>query len=558
MQEGVALIQLKQYDEAARVIQDFLKTSPEKELAAAAEFGLATIYKDTNKTDQAIQTFRAVRDKYAGTEQAEQAAFWVGQMLSNKGDAKGAITELKSFIAKYPKSEMVPPAILTLGQAQSAADQKAAAIETFKELATKHPKAEVAPFAYFQQAGILQADQKYAEVQAVMKDFIAKYPDHERVYAAYDYIAQIQVVEKQPQEAIATYEEYATKYANHPHAAIAILKVSDQWKKMADAMGRYLAIPEPQRPEWRKAYENSVAAAEKILEKYPESAEVAPALQNLLAAQKQFVLAKIKADANVESYFDELARKFADKPATANKIKFTLAGYFSDKDKPKALEMMKKAYDPALIYAPADLDLYATALIEQKKYDEVQAVADKLAKDFPLPPHGDPTTLPRSITDPAALSLFLHAKVLQLTGKTAEAAAKFEQLKKTYPWSPKLLEADFGIATDFFQVQKYDDAIKLLGPVVRATTGPAEIRARGMMLMGQISEAKGDIDSAINNYIKIATFFEGVPELASEGLWRGAQLQEKKASGEVKQKPQATPVPAPAAAKTASAKKDGK
>ena len=76
-----------------------------------------------------------------------------------------------------------------------------------------------------------------------------------------------------------------------------------------------------------------------------------------------------------------------------------------------------------------------------------------------------------------------------------------------------------------------------------------------MMTLGQISEAEGDIDTAINNYIKIATFFEGVPEFAADGLWRGAQLQEKKASGELKQIPKATPAPEK---KPEAVKKDAK
>jgi hypothetical protein len=84
-------------------------------------------------------------------------------------------------------------------------------------------------------------------------------------------------------------------------------------------------------------FDNCVAAAERVLEKYPESSAVALALQNLLTAQKQFVLAKMKADTNVEDYFNALAKKFADKPTTAAKIKFTLAGYFAKKDPAKSV-----------------------------------------------------------------------------------------------------------------------------------------------------------------------------------------------------------------------------
>ena len=544
MQSALALIQLKDYEKASAKLKEFLAKSPAKEQAVAAEFGLAIVYKDTAQTDLAVETFRAVRNKYPGTDQAEQAGYWVGQLLYGKGDAKTAVTELKEFQSKNPTSELVPAAMLTLGQAQRDAGQRDAAMKTWQELAEKYAASEAAPFGYFQRAALLHSEQKYEELKAVMKEFVAKHPEHDRVFGAYDYVAQIQALqEKKPEEAIKSYEEYAGKYPNGKDAATAIVKVSDLWKKMAEAMGRFITIPQAQRETWRNYYDKSVEAAEKVLEKYPESGEVAAALQNLLKAQEQLVLAKLKADANVENYFGELAKKFADKPSLANKIKFTLAGYFAEKDKPKALAMMKEAFDPKLVFAPSDLETYAETLIEQKQYDEADKIADKLVADFPLPKGGDPATLARSITEPTATSLFIKGKVLQNRGKNAEAASVFAQLKKEYPWSSKLLEADLGIGLDLFMQKKYDESVKLIAPVAKATAGPVGIRAKAMMTLGQISEAEGDIDTAINNYIKIATFFEGVPDLAAEGLWRGAQLQEKKASGEVKQIPKATPAP---------------
>ena len=387
-----------------------------------------------------------------------------------------------------------------------------------------------------------------------MNEFVTTYPESPKVFSALDYIAQIQALqEKQPEEAIATYEQYVTKYPDSAEAPTAILKISDLWRKTADGMGRYITIPKSKQADWKAAVDNSVAAAERILEKYPASPEVALALQNLLAAQKHYVLAHLKADSNVESYFNELAAKYADQPATASRIKFTLAGYFSEKDKEKALEMMKKAYDKELVYAPADLDVYAGTLIEQKRYDDVLAIAEKLVRDYPLPEKADVEKLPSSVTEPHALALFYTAKVLQLTGKNEESARKSEQLKKQFPWSPKLLETDYLIAVNQYERKEYEEALKLLAPIARATTGPADIRARSMMMMARIAEARGDINSAINNYIKIALVYEGVPELAAEGLWLGAQLQEKKASGAVKHQPPATPAnAAPAAAPTAA------
>ncbi len=544
MQAALARIQLKEYDSATAKLKEFLDAKPDKEQAVVAEFGLATIYKDTGERDKAVETFRAVLAKYPGTEQAEQSAFWIGQMLLGKGDGKGAIAELKGFLAKFPSSELVPAAMLSLGQALRDSGQVDAALQNWKEVGEKHSASDAAPASYFLRATTLQNALKYDDMKAVMKDFVTKYPDSDRVFSAYDYVAQVlNLQEKKPEEAIKHYEEFIAKYRDGKDAPAAILKVSDIWKKMAEAMGRYVAIPPAQLENWRKYCDKSVEASETILNKYTESAEVAGALQNLRKVQEGFVAARLKADTNVEKYFNELAARFSAKPTIANKIKFTLAGYYAEKDKAKALTMMKEAFDPNLVYAWADLETNAEALIEQKQYDEADKIVAKIEKDFALPKNADITKQSRSALEPVASALFLKAKVLQNRGKNAEAASLFSQLKQQYPWSPKLLEADLGIGIDLFQQKKYDDATSRLSPVARATSGPVEIRAKAMMTLGEISEAEGDIDTAINNYIKVSMMFEGLPEFAADGLWRGAQLQEKKASGELKQVQKATPAP---------------
>ena len=81
-------------------------------------------------------------------------------------------------------------------------------------------------------------------------------------------------------------------------------------------------------------------------------------------------------------------------------------------------------------------------------------------------------------------------------------------------------------------------------PLIRAAggldPGAPELRANSMLLLGKIHESNKRFDQAIDNYIKIATYYQGVPEVAAEGLWRGAQLLEKQASGEL---PRPTPPP---------------
>ena len=547
MRQALTLIPLERFDEAFEILRKFLAGSPTKEQAAAAELGLATIHQKTNKTEEAIKTFKAVREKYPGTPEAEQASFFVAQMTLGSGDPKTAAEEFSSFIKNFPESELVPPAMLLLGQSQAEAGQKDAAGQTYKELAAKHPKSEQVPASYFQRAALRQKNGDLPGIKAVMREFIAAYPESDRLFSAYDYMAQIELSEKKPLEAIALYEEFASQRPDDAETPTALLRIAAQWKKYGEGQGPYLALTEEQRAEWRKGIENSMAVSEKVLAKYPESPAVALALQNLLACQKLQVRGKLKTDVNIEEYFQDLAKKFEAKPATRNKVLFTLASYIYEKDKGKAAELMKSAYDAQLVYAPADLDLYGSVLIEQKKYDEAQEIYDKIGQDNPLPANTAPEKAVRSIAEPQSIALFGTAKILQMQDKTAEAAKKFEQLKKIYPWSLKLLEADFGIAEGRFEQKEYDDALKLLGPVAKATHASTNLRAKAMLLIGKIAEERGEFEAAINNYIKIGGFFASESDLAAEGLWRGGQLLEKQANGQIA-------MPAPRSVRTVAAR----
>ncbi len=534
MRQALALIPLNRFDEALAVLNKFLEGKHSKDQGAAAQLGLATIYQRSGKTPEALKAYITLRDNYPGTPEAEQAAYWAGKLTLDSGDAASAVAQLQKFANSSSSIELLPPALFVLAQAQGASGDKAAALKTFANLAAKFPKSEPGQISYFQRAALHQRDNDLPEVKKVMNEFIANYPDDPRLFAAYDYVAQIQISEKALSEAIATYEAFMQKRPEDPDCAKALAKSSGHWKKYGETQGPYLSLNETQRAEWRKGIDNSIRTAETLLEKFPASAEVSSALQNLLASQKLLVRAKLKSDKELQAYFEELAAKNEAKPEARNKILFTLAGHLAEKSEndpwmtTKSLDLMSSAYDQKLLYAPNDLDLYGAALIRTKEYGIARLIYDKLAKDYPLPPNVTLDRAPRDISDAQAIAAFGKAKILQSEGKIAEAAAKFVELKEKYPFSTKRLETDYGIAEGEAAKKNYDEALKLLRAVAGATQGSTNLRARAMMLVGKISEEKGDIDTAINNYVKLGTLFPAEMELAPEGLWRGAQLIEKK------------------------------
>jgi TolA-binding protein len=538
-----AQIELKKFDEASKALQDTLAANPPKNLAVDAEFYLGTIDTQTGKLADAVKVFKGVRDNYPGTPQAEQAHFQIGQILSET-DAKNALPELQSFFQKYPKSQFTPAALYALGKAQGAINQSAEALATYKKLETEYPKSEPAPYSYFDRAKIYSNEQKYDDCLAVMKEFIAQYPDSPSLFEAYDFMAQILGSQNKGPEAIAAYEEFVNKRPKDRGTPDALLKLSGLWKAYTDSQGPYLAIGEDKRAEWKKGIAKSIAAAERLVTEFPESQQVAKALNTLMEVQRLQQQVKLKSPEEVEKYFADFAQKFADKPGTRAKILFTLAAFDYDKDKAKALAEMQAAYKPELKFAPEDLDLYGQALIETRKLDEAIAVYKKLDADYKIA--GDPKTAPREAQEAHAIVLAGLGKALQEKGDPAskeEGGKLYSELEKNFPWSPKMLEVNYGVALALHDKAQDNDAIQRLGEVIKAPKASAELRAKSMLLLGKIHEANRRFELAIDNYIKISLFFGGVPKIASEGLWLGGQLLERQASGDI---PMPTPTPKPA------------
>jgi tetratricopeptide (TPR) repeat protein len=541
--EANALSQLGRYDDAVKSLKDLIASSKDKDLLAEAEFNLAVVYREMKKTDEALAAFKAVRDKYAGTPQAEQAAFWVGQMTP---DAKQRIVENNSFIEKFSKSSLVPSAYYFKGMAQNDSGDQASAIKTFRELIEKFPEAEPTPGAYFETAKILRTQAEAATTKGkpdynkvrdlLLKEFVVKFPQSDKVYASYAFSSELFTAEDKNEEAVKTYQDYIAAYPNDPNVAKAHLAIGNLYKTMADKVGpSYLAMGKADQEKWASYMNAAVTSAEQGIQKFPDSDEVSRLLELLLNIDKTRLNIGLKKEDDVKGYFTQLAGKFEGK-STKPKILFALANFLADRDKEKKggwFEIMEQAFNDQLVFSPSDLDRFGTELVKRKQLDKAKAVFAKLEQDYPVPPNTEPGKVTRTTGDAQAVAIAGKASILQAQGKAAEGQALFEKLKELYPWSGKVAEAEFGIANGLYEQKKYEEASDLLRTIAVKTTAPVPLRARAMMLLAKSSEALKDYDVAINNYIKIAAFFESERDIAAEGLYLGAQLQERQAKGEI-------------------------
>lgn len=536
-----AEVALQQFESAQKTFQEYLAKNPPPEVAVVAQYGLAGIYKDTGKWDEAIAAYEKVKSGFPGTPQAVESDYWIAISTQQKGDNAAAVPLLEAFIKANPGHQLTPLAYYALGGAQIALGQKDAGIATLAALAEKFPDSPPAPYTYFMRAQIFAADQKVDDVVSLMRQFIEKYPQDDKVYFAYDSIAQSSASFGKPDDAITAYLEFAEKYPEHAKAAEALTKAADLQRANAELIAmNYASLEASEQTRWKDFVQQAVSTLETAIAKYPDSPDLPATLQSLLTAQRLLLRAELKKPADVEQYYQDLAGK-ATSPAARSKILFSLASYIAETEPDRALAKMQEAYNPELVYGPKDLDVYGLALVNQQKLDEATAVFEKLRRDYPNPPNAPQPQIPLQIQEAQAIALFGLGRIAQEQKRTADAGKLFQTLKTLYPWSPKVLEADYGIAQSLRAENKLEEAQQNLTGIIRAPTATAELRANSFLLSGEITEQrwkdeadpkkKADfLGAAIDQYLKIAQFYGGVPEAAAAGLWRGGQLLETQAN----------------------------
>ena len=553
---AAALTKLRKFDKAIEALDQAIPASPEEEDAAQLYFvrgnileAMARENKDAAKADEAIAAYKLVIDKYGKYSYSEDAQFGIAQIMSGK-DPKAAAPLLQAFVEAYsagtPKSENtaknVPIAQYLLGKCLAGSNQKDEAVTAWAKLAEKWPDSEPAPGSYFQRFDIFSERKNYAKCMELMDGFIKSYPTHENVYFAFNNQAEMLFTKPGPEgkspnmlqntrEGAAKLMEFVNfELEKNPAAKRgdqSLVKIAAKWSAQIPQKN-FLIMNSDEKLVWQEAVDNATKAVEMILEKYAdqpsEMNKVGEGLEKLVTVQKARTAADPSNAAKVGDYFKELATKYNGKPSVRSNVLFALGAVLWDKNRSEAMRAMADGYKADVKFTTDDMDRYMEGLLTDKKFDKVNELAAKLAADYP-----------KEAQDPQATSLFWQGKVLAEQGKIKDAAAKYEELQKSFGGSKKVLEADYGVIRSKVDEGKLeDDFIPRLEKVVKMQSKTFDLQARALLLIARIQELQGDIDSAIDNYIKIHTRYESVPDVCAEGLWRGSNLLEQQANGKLK------------------------
>ncbi len=107
-----------------------------------ALFNAAMLDRDRGNTAAAVEGFTDFLDRYARSELADDARYWLGEMAYAEGDYAAALERLQAVIDGPADADRRPDALLKAVFAARAAGDESRARDLFDRLATEYPDSE--------------------------------------------------------------------------------------------------------------------------------------------------------------------------------------------------------------------------------------------------------------------------------------------------------------------------------------------------------------------------------------------------------------------------------
>lgn len=520
--------------EADRRNKKFSEKFPKSSMAGAAIFNKA--YTSYQKKDYAaaIPEFRSYIEKFPQSEAAENAAFFVGISLFESKKIDDAIKELQAFEKKYPQSKLLPNALYQIAKAFEEKKEMESALKTHARLVKEFPQEPVAPYSQMAIAVIhLGAGPKsYPAAFQACDQFLQLFPAHALAPNAAFYRAEIARNLNKPEEAEAAYREVISKYPESDMAPQAQNALGEMFFQRAARMAaRPEKLPPEKQAEYRELTRKAAQTFEEILTRAPESPAADKALSQLSAIWLARVNAGFAKKEEAREYFTKLGAKDA---ALAPKAAFALGSLMSllgDRD--AALAVLGEAFDKAgeTSLPNAGYRQYRNALLEAKQYDRALQVAERQLEEK------------RKANDEQGIAeaLLGLGQASFDKGDLPTAAKNFETVVSKYGWYDGAApEAEFYQVWIEEKRKNWDEAIKRY-TALQAKVRDTELKVRIFMRLGYTWQSKAEAEAqpkpkeecfkqAIGFFLRIGLTYQTLPDLASEGLYRGGATYEAMAA----------------------------
>ena len=228
---------MKKPQQAAAQLDRLVKTFPKSTYRVSALYQLGEISQNAEKFDIAIGHYRAVlKQQPADKELAAAATFGLGTSLLAKADHSAAVTTLSELLTKYPKSEEARSARYWRGRAQQSLKQYAAAIVDLTAFVQQNSQAAEVFDARYALAQCHSQLKDFAKASTALQSLLKDKPDYALAASVHSDLGYALLELKKPAEAVTAFRTLATKWPASPLAPVSWFRVGRYHETAAEAL----------------------------------------------------------------------------------------------------------------------------------------------------------------------------------------------------------------------------------------------------------------------------------------------------------------------------------
>jgi TolA-binding protein len=527
---------------------------------------LAQVYRQVNKLDDALKTFKEVREKYPDEEFIDDANLQVGATLVALKRFDEAIAELTQFKERFATSALLPSALLQLGEAYSgkvqillekndAAGAKEAlknAVNAYKEVITRAPNdPQTAPMAQYRVGMAYFQAKEFDLMTKAFQELSEKFKDSPLRADAHFWIGYNYQVQGKNAEAAAEFAIVAKDYPTSGVASEASLRVGQSWAALSGTFGRFRGSMTPDKAKlWDEAVAKALAAYEQTMANFAETPAATTATAGILELLSSKLRAKLIDGAGVEKYYNDLLAGPAGKNTTLKVNALFALGNLQNVngDSKRALATFERAVKegPDVPLDAIAYEAYAKALMDNAKYAEAVGIYQKMSEvskkagEWPAWAEAQYgiglACFMKKDSANARKQFSMFTDVLDGLAKGKLKPDKLGFEERALANCKKKADAQLGMADILLQENKFADALAKYKEYHDTTRGVSKARARavigmGHSLMGRAAAtpdtAAADYEAAYANFARAADLYLTFDEIVAEALFMSGQAAEK-------------------------------
>ena len=228
------------------------------------------LYK-SGETNEAIDEFRTLQQKFPQSQYAENSLFTIGFIRFQEGEFKEAVNDYRYVLHAYPKSNLAPAIYYSIGDAYFNLSMYDSAIVNYRNVISKYPSSEYVFDAingmqysyvsmgksseavvlidkfisqnpnlkfsdqiFFKKGEIYYSQRDYQNAKISYQEFLVKYPNSQYVPEAYYWLGKSSQNLKEDDEAIFYFKKVFENYPQSEQAAISVIELGKTYETTGD------------------------------------------------------------------------------------------------------------------------------------------------------------------------------------------------------------------------------------------------------------------------------------------------------------------------------------